>query len=54
MNEMVYRATVDSLTEKLAGEINPAVSVVAKMLGEHPDKLRGDPNFYRRTTGKRT
>ena len=51
---MVYRATVDSLMEKFSGEINPSVSAVSKAIGEHPDKLRADPNFYRRTTGKRT
>jgi len=53
MNEMVYKATVESLMEKFNGEINPAVSVVAKVLGEHHYKLTSDPNFYRRTTGNK-
>lgn len=54
VDEAVYRATVDQLSAKLNGQINPCVSIVAKAIGEHPNRLTGDPDFYRRTTGKRT
>lgn len=54
VDEMMYRATLDQLSAKLDGEINPCVSAVAKAIGEHPNRLTGDPDFYRRTTGKRT
>lgn len=53
IDEMVYRATVDSLTRLLDGEINPSVTAAAKALGYDPDNLRADPKFWKLTTGGR-
>ena len=54
IDEVVYRATVDELKEKLNGELNPAVCNVAKAIGVHRNRLTSDPAFWNRTTGKRT